>query len=189
MNESNELIPLLLALIAGGIIGFLIYHLTLGRSNSSKQQEELEKNKIELEKYKAQVNDHFNSSAELMGQVASSYQALYSHMADQSQSLLGETAATQFPLLKEAENTNQEIEITEGEVNSDEVEVTETELKPEDVEVTETEVKSDDVEITETEVKSDDVEITENEVKSEDIEITETEMKSENSDVKKEETK
>ena len=38
MNESNELIPLLLALIAGGLIGFLIYHLTLGKSKASKQQ-------------------------------------------------------------------------------------------------------------------------------------------------------
>ena len=175
MNESNELIPLLLALIAGGLIGFLIYHLTLGKSKASKQQEELDKNKIELETYKTQVNEHFNSSAELMGQVANSYQALYNHMADQSQSLLGEIATTQFPLLKQSDDTDEEIEIAE------------TEIKPEEVEATDTEVNLEEAEATDTEVNSEDVETTDTEVKSEDPETTKTEEAE--TEVKKEETK
>jgi len=196
MNEWNELLPFFFTLLAGGLLGFLIYHITLGKSKTSKQQEELDKNKIELEKYKAQVNDHFNNSAELMGQVANSYQALYDHMADQSQSLLGETATTQFPLLKKSDDTDEEIEMTETEVKPEEVEATATEVKQEETEITDTEVKSDEAEITETEVKPEEVEATVTEIKPEEAEITVTEAKSEEVETtelkensKKEETK
>jgi len=205
MNESNELLPFFFTLLAGGLIGFVIYHITLGKSKASKQQKELEKNKIELEKYKAQVNDHFNDSAELMGQVANSYQALYNHMAGQSETLLGDTATTHFPLLKTADDTEQEKvvtpenneseqdEATVAEVKSEQDEATVAEVKSEQDEATVTEVKSEQDEATVTEVKSEQDEATVTEVKSEQDEATVAEVKSEDeataAEVKKEETK
>jgi uncharacterized membrane-anchored protein YhcB (DUF1043 family) len=179
MNEWNELLPFFFTLLAGGLLGFLIYHITLGKSKTSKQQEELDKNKIELEKYKAQVNDHFNNSAELMGQVANSYQALYNHMADQSQSLLGESATTQFPLLKKSDDTDEEIEIADTEAKPEKVEATATEVKSEETEITDTEVKQEEAVIIDTEVKTEEVDTTDTEVKPKEAEITVTEAKSE----------
>ena len=183
MNELNELIPLLITLLVGGIIGFVIYHLTLGKSKTNEQQKELDKNKMELEKYKAQVNDHFNGSAELMGQVASSYQALYNHMADQSQSLLGETATTPFPLLKKSDDAEEEIEVTETDVKLEETEITTTEIKPEEAEITTTEIKPEEAEITTTEIKPEETEITTTKIKPEETEITTTEIKSEEAEI------
>ena len=105
MNGINETLIFLVIFLAGGIIGFVICRITLGRKKAGAQQQELDQTKAELEHYKSQVNDHFTSSAELMGQVASSYQALYSHMAGQSQTLLSDTEVPPFPLLKTPEDT------------------------------------------------------------------------------------
>ncbi|MGB5444745.1 MAG: YhcB family protein [Psychromonas sp.] len=89
----------ILIFLVGGIIGFVICRLTLGT-----KQKDLESTKADLEQYKAQVTNHFNDSAKLMGEVASSYQALYKHMAGQSQTLLSDSdIETQpFPQLKTA---------------------------------------------------------------------------------------
>ena len=100
MNNINEILLLLVTFLAGGIIGFVIYHMTLGKKLANTQQQELDQNKAELEQYKSKVNNHFTNSAELMEQVASSYQALYSHMASQSQSLLSGEDESPFPMLK-----------------------------------------------------------------------------------------
>jgi len=183
MNESNELLPLIFSLLAGGLIGFVIYHITLGKSKASEQQKELDKNKIELEKYKAQVNDHFNDSAELMGQVANSYQALYNHMAGQSESLLGDTATTHFPLLKTSDDTDQEKVVTSESSESEEDEVTVTEVKTEEAETTVTDVKSEEDEATVNEVKTEEAETTVTEVKLEEDEVTVTEVKTEEDEV------
>lgn len=90
----------ILIFLAGGIIGFVICRLTLGTKQKTAQQKELDSAKADLEQYKAQVSSHFNDSAKLMGQVASSYQALYTHMAGQSQTLLSDADTQPFPQLK-----------------------------------------------------------------------------------------
>jgi uncharacterized membrane-anchored protein YhcB (DUF1043 family) len=108
MIETNEILIFLAIFLVGGIIGFVICRFTLGRKKEAAQQQELDSTKAELEHYKSQVNNHFTSSAELMEQVASSYQALYSHMAGQSQTLLGETDLSPFPLLKKPYENKEE---------------------------------------------------------------------------------
>lgn len=115
MNETNEIVTFLFTLVAGGIIGFIISHFVFASRKQSKQQKEIDASKAELEAYKAKVNNHFTDSAELMGQVANSYQALYNHMADQSQTLLDEDNRSHFPLLKTASET----EIKEETLNTD----------------------------------------------------------------------
>ena len=114
MNSINEIL-LLVIFLAGGIIGFVIYHLTLGKKLANTQQQELDQNKAELEQYKSKVNNHFTHSAELMEQVASSYQALYSHMASQSQSLLSDEDDPLFPMLKTPSVETQEKRLSASE--------------------------------------------------------------------------
>ncbi|WP_435237291.1 YhcB family protein [Psychromonas sp. PT13] len=115
MNETNEIVTFLFTFVAGGIIGFIISHFGFASKKQSIQQKEIEANKAELDAYKAKVNNHFNDSAELMGKVASSYQELYNHMADQSQTLLDEENNAHFPLL----NTPAQTELEEETVESD----------------------------------------------------------------------
>ena len=115
MNETNEIVTFLFTLVAGGIMGFIISHFVFASRKQNKQQKEIDANKEELEAYKAKVNNHFTDSAELMGQVANSYQALYNHMADQSQTLLDEDNHSHFPLLK----TPVETDLSEDELTAD----------------------------------------------------------------------
>lgn len=104
--------------IVGALIGFVISRITSGTKQKAAQQKELDDTKAELENYKSQVSNHFNNSAQLMGQVASSYQALYSHMAGQSEALLSDTDsdALPFPQLKTALEKKREEPQVENEV-------------------------------------------------------------------------
>lgn len=98
MTEINAI----LIFLAGGIIGFVICRIIMGTKPTAAQQQKLDNSKAELDHYKSQINKHFTSSAKLMGEVANSYQALYTHMAGQSQTLLSDSEADtlSFPLLK-----------------------------------------------------------------------------------------
>ncbi|MCW8996113.1 MAG: DUF1043 family protein [Psychromonas sp.] len=93
MTELN----MILIFLAGGIIGFAICYITAGRKQSAAQQKELHARKSELDDYKSQVNNHFTKSAELMREAANSYQALYTHLASQSQVLLSDSDADALP--------------------------------------------------------------------------------------------
>lgn len=107
--EMNEILSMFGFFIGGIIVGFVLYHFILGKSKVSTQQKEIDKTKSELEQYKAKVNSHFTNTAELMGEVASSYQSLYNHMADQSQDLLSDADLTPFPLLEKTPIENEEV--------------------------------------------------------------------------------
>ncbi len=100
MTEMSEILLYLVIFGIGGIFGFMLCRITFGKKQAAAQQQELEDSKAELEHYKSQVNEHFTNSAELMEQVASSYQALYSHMAGQSQTLLGDSEMLPFAQLQ-----------------------------------------------------------------------------------------
>ena len=101
ISDMTNIIIFIVLFIVGGLVGFVIYHFTLGKKQSGSQRQELEQIKAELAQYKSKVNTHFKDSAALMGQVASSYQALHSHMANQSQSLLSDDNNSVFPLLND----------------------------------------------------------------------------------------
>lgn len=101
MPEINGILIFIVGGIVGGIIGFVISRMTLSSKQKAAQQEALDNSKAELDHYKSQVSNHFDNSAKLMGEVASSYQALYTHMAGQSEALLDATdAEVPFPQLK-----------------------------------------------------------------------------------------
>jgi len=101
MPEINGILIFIVGGLVGGIIGFAISRMTLSSKQKAAQQEALDSSKAELDQYKSQVSNHFDNSAKLMGEVASSYQALYTHMAGQSATLLDPTdAEVPFPQLK-----------------------------------------------------------------------------------------
>ncbi|MFT7054222.1 MAG: uncharacterized membrane-anchored protein YhcB (DUF1043 family), partial [Psychromonas sp.] len=101
MAEISGVMIFIIGVIVGGIIGFVITRITLGSKQKAAHQEALDNTKAELDHYKSQVSNHFSDSAKLMGQVASSYQALYTHMAGQSEALLDATETeVPFPQLK-----------------------------------------------------------------------------------------
>ncbi len=113
MTEMSEIVLYLVIFGIGGIFGFMLCRITFGKKQAAAQQQELEDSKAELEHYKSQVNEHFTNSAELMEQVASSYQALYSHMAGQSQTLLGDSEMLPFAQLQSlAEKEQQAPEVS-----------------------------------------------------------------------------
>ncbi|MCG6202337.1 YhcB family protein [Psychromonas antarctica] len=97
----NVTLIILSSFVGGAIIGFIIYHFTLGKKQAGTQQQELDNTQAELDRYKTAVNNHFTSSAALMEQVTSSYQALYRHMEYQSQELLSENKEADVNLLSE----------------------------------------------------------------------------------------
>ncbi len=80
-------------LIVVAITALVFYQLGKNQSPSQQKIEELENAVVnkdaELQKYKQQVNDHFQQTAQLFGKVTQEYQALYQHMANSSQSLVG----------------------------------------------------------------------------------------------------
>ena len=75
----------IIGLILGLVIGYIIF-----KSSSTKGKlatKELEKMKKESAEQKAQIEEHFAESAELMGQLAKDYQKLYRHLATSSSTL------------------------------------------------------------------------------------------------------
>ncbi|MFT4836461.1 MAG: uncharacterized membrane-anchored protein YhcB (DUF1043 family) [Psychromonas sp.] len=110
MTEISGVLIFIIGGVIGGIIGFIISAITSGskqkglnktKAELGKAQAELDNSKIELDYYKSQVRNHFSDSAKIMGQVASSYQALYTHMTGQSEALLEATEArVPFPQLE-----------------------------------------------------------------------------------------
>jgi|GEM_PF-2269207 len=117
MPEINGILIFIVGGVVGGIIGFVISRITSGSKQKAAQQQELDNTKAELDQYKSQVSKHFSNSAELMGQVASSYQALYTHMAGQSEALLDATETeVPFPQLKTPPVKEQEEPIADKEL-------------------------------------------------------------------------
>ncbi|MEE4244921.1 MAG: DUF1043 family protein [Kangiellaceae bacterium] len=83
----------LIGLILAGAAAAIAYN--LGKQNGPSQQkiDELEQlvleKDAELQRYRSKVSDHFETTANLFSKVSADYQALYQHMADSSQSLIG----------------------------------------------------------------------------------------------------
>ncbi|MFM2486723.1 YhcB family protein [Celerinatantimonas yamalensis] len=85
MNVLNSLILVAVGLILGVILTRL---LTKNQKSSAELQRKLEQTQAELDAYQKQVNEHFNSSAQLLEELALQYQKIYRHMAEQSATLM-----------------------------------------------------------------------------------------------------
>lgn len=93
MNEFTLILSVLVALVAGFIIG----RFTSRAGDAAKLQRAYTKSRKELEQIKLEVSDHFTGSAALLEQLDEQYQRLYQYMAEQNQKLCGENTSIKQP--------------------------------------------------------------------------------------------
>ena len=87
----------LLAFIIGLIVGAVVYKQFKSDEARVKQlEEQLEALELEHEAYKHNVHSHFNSTANLLKNMADSYRDFYRHMAAGAQSLCPEYISEQL---------------------------------------------------------------------------------------------
>lgn len=80
-------------LVVGLVSGFIIGHNTnSGNRKSRKLDEELQKTRQEMADYRTEVQQHFTKSAELVNELTASYCAVYEHLANGAQMLVGSKA-------------------------------------------------------------------------------------------------
>lgn len=91
MQESNVWLLTLVAMGIGVLIGYL-----LARSSSVSQQalkEERDRAQAELNSYKAQVTEHFETTAGLVNGLTEQYRKVHQHLADGAQTLCADEHA------------------------------------------------------------------------------------------------
>ncbi|AWH88395.1 Z-ring associated protein ZapG [Limnobaculum parvum] len=90
------------ALIAGLVVGLIIGALVMRFGNRKLRQQtalqqELNKNKAELEAYRQELVSHFSHSAELLEKMAQDYRQFQKHMIKSSTALLPDMATSDNP--------------------------------------------------------------------------------------------
>ena len=87
----------LLAFVIGLIVGAVVYKQFKSDEARVRQlEEQLESLELEHEAYKHNVHSHFNSTANLLNNLADSYRDFYRHMAAGAQSLCPEYISEQL---------------------------------------------------------------------------------------------
>lgn len=78
----------ILALLAGGLIGALVYrHFSPSVKESDQMKNDLDAARDELSRYKTNVNQHFDKTSELVNELTRDYVKVYQHLAEGAQSL------------------------------------------------------------------------------------------------------
>ena len=78
----------IIALVAGVMIGILAYrHLGPSKKEAEQFKKELDEAHEEMEAYKANVNQHFDKTSELVNDLTQNYVKVYQHLAEGAQSL------------------------------------------------------------------------------------------------------
>ena len=86
---------IVISLAAGAVIGIVGYRLFApSLKEADKVKTELDAVKEEMANYKASVNQHFDKTSELVGDLTQSYVKVYQHLAEGSQALGGSKAFT-----------------------------------------------------------------------------------------------
>ncbi|CAG8998940.1 MAG: Inner membrane protein YhcB [Candidatus Celerinatantimonas neptuna] len=86
MNSIHNMILIGIGILLGFIVARLISRSQKNNPNDLKEQ--LEQSRKELNAYREQVNEHFNTSAQLLENLAQQYQQIHQHMAEQAQVLM-----------------------------------------------------------------------------------------------------
>lgn len=105
---SNEIwVAIAAAFIIGLIIGYVILRLT--NVNMQKQQQlsnELKTANAKIEQQKAQLEQHFQQSANLLATLAEDYKKLYNHLSESSQVLLPDETQQKLAFFQPAQTEN-----------------------------------------------------------------------------------
>ncbi|HSP00082.1 MAG TPA: DUF1043 family protein [Thioalkalivibrio sp.] len=83
MSATAAWILIALALIAAGIVGYLLGRRSSpGRQHLESLEADLERQRHELSEYRQSVNAHFEKTASLFTNMAGSYRDLYDHLSE-----------------------------------------------------------------------------------------------------------
>lgn len=97
----------ILLIVLAAVIGFIIGRVTSNKStDNNAEKAKTQQLEAELNQYKQDVEQHFASSAELLGNMAKEYQNVYQHMAQAQQSLLPDSEVSIKIPFKETKETN-----------------------------------------------------------------------------------
>ncbi len=97
----------ILLIVLAAVIGFIIGRVTSNKStDNNAEKAKTQQLEAELNQYKQDVEQHFASSAELLGNMAKEYQNVYQHMAQAQQSLLPDSEVSIKIPFKETKDTN-----------------------------------------------------------------------------------
>jgi len=103
----------LVFLVIGVVIGYFASRLKASHKPEGALEEDLERSRQELGCYQDQVFEHFNSTAEVLNDMAKNYQELHNHMTSQSRILLGDSAdsVNPFPILPQVEGQDEDMRV------------------------------------------------------------------------------
>ena len=77
-----------IAFATGILLGLLIYRLlNPSAGDVERLKADLERERTEMERYKASVNTHFNKTSELVSELTQDYVKVYRHLAEGAQTL------------------------------------------------------------------------------------------------------
>jgi hypothetical protein len=97
----------ILLIVLAAVIGFIIGRVTSDKSTDNNAEKAKTKQlEAELNQYKQDVEQHFASSAELLGNMAKEYRNVYQHMTQAQQSLLPDSEISIKIPFKETKETN-----------------------------------------------------------------------------------
>lgn len=91
MDLTISLLLIVIAAVVGFVIGKITSTSTVGSNAEKAKTQQLE---AELNQYKQDVEQHFATSAELLGSMAQEYSNVYKHMAQAQQNLLPDSDVT-----------------------------------------------------------------------------------------------
>ncbi|WP_435275889.1 YhcB family protein [Psychrobium sp. nBUS_13] len=97
----------ILLIVLAAVIGFIIGRVTSDKStDNNAEKAKTQQLEAELNQYKQDVEQHFASSAELLGNMAKEYRNVYQHMTQAQQSLLPDSEVSIKIPFKETKETN-----------------------------------------------------------------------------------
>lgn len=119
-NWSNDIwFAVIAAFVVGIIVGYMILRAT--NSNMQKQHklaQDLKEATAKIDAQKAQLEQHFATSANLLATLAEDYKKLYSHLAQGSQQMLAQETKIAFfdtpQLADKTSDDNQPKDYSEG---------------------------------------------------------------------------
>ncbi|PKH05118.1 YhcB family protein [Moritella sp. Urea-trap-13] len=88
---------ILISLVIGIVIGFAIAKVTNTKDQTGKFKGKLLAKEAEIEQYKHDVNEHFNSTEALLLKLSDSYVEMQKHLANNAKHLLDNVAVKDIP--------------------------------------------------------------------------------------------
>ncbi|MFT5881309.1 MAG: uncharacterized membrane-anchored protein YhcB (DUF1043 family) [Moritella sp.] len=90
-------LEIMISLVVGVIVGFIIAKITRGEDQTGKFKGKLLAKEAELEQYKNEVIEHFNSTEKLLMKLSETYVSMQQHLAKDAKKLLDNVELKDIP--------------------------------------------------------------------------------------------